>query len=200
MRQRLSLAVACVSLVCAVVVGAAFAQAGPTWRIAQGDDGALYLIAGSVKYELTPDPISYDDLASLQEGGPVGSQLPPQPASLPTSTPVSQPRQPVSIAETLGASSQPFMLAGNYTVTWTISNPNNDRMTRISILLQPTTVGLSPQQPIVNDITIPGGQTTVGRVQISGVIAGQYTASMITDPPRGSPGNGPDWSIMFTPT
>ena len=197
MTQRLALAAACVLLVCASVGGTVFAQAGPPWRIAQGDDGTLYLIAGPVKYELTPDPISDDDLAALQEGGPIGgSQLPPQPA--PTSVPL--PRQPVIISETLGASSQPFALAGNYAVTWTIANPNNDRMSGVSILLQPTTIGLSPQQSIVNNITIPAGQTTNGRAQVSNVIPGQYEVSMNTDAPRGSPGNGPDWSMMFTPT
>jgi hypothetical protein len=197
MRQRLALAAACVLLVCAFVVGTVFAQAGPPWRIAQGDDGTLYLIAGPVKYELTPDPISDDELAALQEGGPIGgSQLPPQPA--PTPTP--QPRQPVTITETLGASSQPFALVGNYTVTWTITNPNNDRVFGVSILLQPTTSGLSAQQSIVNNITIPAGQTTTGRAQISNVIAGQYGVSINTGTLRGSPGNGPDWSMTFTPT
>jgi hypothetical protein len=51
------------------------AQTAP-WRLVQGSDGTLYLVTSDTSYVVNPDPISDDDLAALNDGGTLGSQLP----------------------------------------------------------------------------------------------------------------------------
>jgi hypothetical protein len=74
-------------------VGPASAQPAP-WHIAQGSDGTLYLVTGTTRYVIAPDPISDDDLAALADGGPVGSQLPMPPTPQPLVVLVPAPAQP----------------------------------------------------------------------------------------------------------
>jgi hypothetical protein len=57
-----------------LVASIASAQSSP-WRLVQSSDGTLYLLAGSTRYVVTPDLISDDDLATLNDGGVLGSQL-----------------------------------------------------------------------------------------------------------------------------
>src|SRR5579884_2458839 len=137
--RRLVVLVACIGVVCTVMVGTVFAQAGPPWRIVQGSDGTLYLITGATRYEVTPDSISDDDLAALQDGGPIGGSQLPQPPAPPAAPPpvvpppapqppapappAPQPRQPITVTGSNSQNGQPFQLAGgNFAVTYTLTN------------------------------------------------------------------------------
>jgi hypothetical protein len=58
-------------LASAAAVGA---QPSP-WRLAQGGDGTLYLLADGQRFTIQPDAISDDEVANLPDGGAVGSVL-----------------------------------------------------------------------------------------------------------------------------
>jgi hypothetical protein len=81
------------------------AQTAPT-HLVQGGDGTLYVVSGSTRYAVSPDAISDEDLATLNDGGNLGSQLtlPSTPAPTPVSAPpVSAPAAPTSAASTPAA-------------------------------------------------------------------------------------------------
>jgi hypothetical protein len=83
---RWSLICAATLALVAITAGSSIAQTAPGWHLVQGSDGTLYVVTGQTRYPVSPDQISDGDLAALNDGGALGSQIPASPpaAAVPT--------------------------------------------------------------------------------------------------------------------
>jgi hypothetical protein len=193
---------ALVAVVCAVALGwtSAVAQVAP-WRIAQGSDGTLYLLTGDTRFTVSPDPISDEELAAMNDGGQLGGQLPMPPVSPvppaqvvevvvtatlipPTSTPAPVatntsvpapavvPEQPTTISGSGDVASRPFTLrGGNYTVSWTFTATGRSCFAAGASLLG-VNGGLTSLGG--RSVDLSSGQSSSGETQAYNLRAGQF--------------------------
>jgi hypothetical protein len=180
--------------------GQAAAQPAP-WQIAQGSDGTLYLIVGGTRFELVPDEISDDDLAALDDGGTIGSQLPaptpvPSPTPLPpTETPVPTvpPEAPINFTGSGEQNTKALTLrGGTYTVGWSVNWPGTAPGGQRSFAaLALKNVDLSQATPVnLVDKELDPGTTLSGETQAYSLPAGQYYVAAIGEA---------SWKVTVTP-